>query len=168
MTSNIFFTADTHFGHKAMVERRGFLTTEEMDTCLINCWNRVVGNHDIIYHLGDLSFHKADKTLSILYQLNGQICMVKGNHDRFNSDMKQRFTWIKDYYELKQGSKTIVMCHYPFETWNKSHYGSWHLHGHSHGNLQTKSLGRMDVGVDTFGFFPYSMDDIVEHFQSHP
>ena len=43
--------------------------------------------------------------------------------------------------------------------WNKSHYGSWELYGHSHGTLEP--IGKqLDVGVDTNNFYPYSFEDI--------
>ena len=29
----------------------------------------------------------------------------------------------------------VVLCHYAMRVWDRSHYGSWHLYGHSHGNL---------------------------------
>lgn len=39
--------------------------------------------------------------------------------------------------------------------------GSWHLYGHSHGNLpdDPNSLS-FDVGVDTNNFKPYSLKDV--------
>lgn len=53
-----------------------------------------------------------------------------------------------------------MLCHYAFEVWNKKHYGSWHLHGHSHGALKFRDIKRLDVGVDTNNYMPYSMDEI--------
>jgi calcineurin-like phosphoesterase family protein len=44
-------------------------------------------------------------------------------------------------------------------TWEKSHYNSWHLFGHSHGKLP--SFGKsFDIGVDTNDFYPYSFDEV--------
>jgi len=44
-------------------------------------------------------------------------------------------------------SQLIVLCHYSLRVWDRSHYGSWHLYGHSHGNLPPLE-NSLDVGVD--------------------
>ena len=52
------------------------------------------------------------------------------------------------------------MSHYSMQVWNKSHHGSIHLFGHSHGSL--KGIGRsMDVGIDTNNLYPYHLDEIL-------
>lgn len=152
----LFFTSDTHFGHRAMVERRQFPSAEAMDEELIARWNAVVPKNGTVYHLGDVSFRADAATRAILERLNGTICLVEGNHDRgLSAETKRRFAWVRDYYELKVDvapavKQRVVLCHFPLRVWNMAHYGAWHLHGHSHGNLQP--VGRMlDVGVDSIG-----------------
>ena len=53
--SRQFFIADTHFGHKNIIEyeNRPFLTTEEMDNALIVNWNKTVKKTDKIFILGN-------------------------------------------------------------------------------------------------------------------
>ena len=72
-------------------------------------------------------------------------------------------------YESKTEDGTkVVMCHYPLLVWNKSHYGSWCLHGHSHHSLDSLNVKtkRFDVGVDTTvkydnsSYAPYSFSEI--------
>lgn len=54
----------------------------------------------------------------------------------------------------------LVMCHYPFRTWNQMGKKSINLHGHSHGRL--KPLPRQyDVGVDVFDLKPVTLDEIL-------
>lgn len=54
----VFFTSDTHFGHKAIIGfcDRPFSSVEEMTEVLVENWNSVVGPTDTIYHLGDFAF----------------------------------------------------------------------------------------------------------------
>ncbi len=165
-TQQIFLTADHHFGHKAIVRysERPFATIDEMDAALISRWNEVVGPKDIVFHIGDISFHRAARTEEILHALNGRIRLVRGNHDKnLSAHTAKRFEWVKDYYEYRwaKSQPEMILCHYAFDVWNKGHYGAFHVHGHSHGNLKTVRPRRMDVGVDTNDLYPYNIHDVV-------
>jgi calcineurin-like phosphoesterase family protein len=169
-----FITSDHHFGHGNVIRysNRPFASADEMDEALIRAWNARVPHNGIVYHLGDFSFHKnRERTKGIRHRLNGTIRLLKGNHDRLKGDMLDLFEWVKDYYEAKSPSGVkVVMCHYPFMTWNKSHHNSWSLHGHCHNSLRPPAplddQKRMDVGVDTHpDYAPYTWDEI-EKFMS--
>jgi calcineurin-like phosphoesterase family protein len=169
----IWFTSDTHFGHANIIRfsKRPFKDVEQMDAMLIKNWNSVVGYQDDVYHLGDFSLTSAERSLRILEQLNGNIHLIKGNHEKSvleKSFTREKFAWIKDYYELKvedldaRGNRqTIVLLHYAMKVWNKSHHGAWHLYGHSHGSLpdDINSLS-FDVGVDSHDYFPISYEQV--------
>lgn len=154
----IFFTSDTHFNHFNIIRfsNRPFYSVEEMDEILIQNWNNVVGKDDTIYHLGDFCLGDSKKYLK---RLNGNIVRIKGSHDR---DMKSPYMKIiqpeglKDEYD---NQRSIILCHYPMRSWHLSHYASFMLFGHHHGNLDPHGLS-FDVGVDTNDFYPYSLNDI--------
>lgn len=78
-----FFTGCTHFSHKNILdfEDRPFNTVPEMDEAMIEVWNNQVTNNDIVWHIGDFCLGNYDRTLEVLSQLNGQIRLIKGNHD---------------------------------------------------------------------------------------
>lgn len=148
----IYFTSDLHFNHKNVIEysNRPFSSVDEMNEILINNWNSTVAKTDTIYILGDFSFGSDEFTKKLIETLNGNKIWVLGNHDR-NPKHRNLYVGNSNYRELtvKFGSNRqhIVMCHYAFRTWNRSHYGSWNLYGHSHGSL--KPVGKqLDVGVD--------------------
>lgn len=165
---NVFFTADTHFGHQYMLEFRPFRHVDEMDEALIARWNERIKGKDLVYHLGDFSFRNNRETANILRRLNGRIFLIKGNHDRLSAANRGSFEDVRDYYEVKAIGNTklkpgIVLCHYPFVTWKKAHYGASHCHGHSHSNLRTtRNIRRLDVGVDTHDLYPYSYEEVRE------
>ncbi len=149
----IWFTSDTHFGHANIIKfmNRPFANTDEMDEAMIETWNNTVQAKDVVYVLGDFSFHNVKKTNVILDRLKGNHLLVKGNHDsRRNLKKTHGWGWVKDYYELRHEGQLTVLSHYPFQVWRDSHRGSWHLHGHSHGTLPQRGK-RMDVGVDALG-----------------
>jgi len=74
---------------------------------------------------------------------------------------------------LKRIKKLIVLCHYPLWTWEQSHYGSWHLHGHSHCNkgknnpaaselLLRPSAKSIDVGADCWDYYPVHLATVID------
>lgn len=181
----VYFTSDLHLGHKNFVrgtstwpdtsECRDFDTIEEHDQTIINAINAVAGPKDTLYHLGDFCFvqKKANDGWRTIRdyrrQLNvGWIVFLMGNHDKVGQFMKDEGQIINSpYLELKgsNGVPEITLCHYAMRVWNKSHFGTWHLYGHSHGRLpdDPNSLS-MDVGVDTRpDWRPYSIDEIAAH-----
>lgn len=166
----LFFTADTHFFHEPMVVRRGLRNVEHMNAVLINAWNTRVTSNDVVYFLGDFSFGKALQTETIWPELQGQIRFIRGNHDT-KLKLPSYVQELKLIHELHKSKPSegvdAVMCHYALETWNKMHYNSYMLHGHSHGSLADQpTRRRMDVGVDTReDFAPWSLDEINERLE---
>ena len=162
--NNIWLTGDTHFQHKALVQffRKQFATVEEMDETMVENWNKRVKKGDRVYHLGDFALGAASSARVIADRLNGQIFLIRGNHDRVADHklMADRFVWIKDYFGLKIGEQKIYLCHYAMRTWNCMHHGSWMLHGHSHGSLPELDHRSFDVGVDCWNFAPVSYDEV--------
>ena len=53
----VFMISDTHFGDERILryENRTFSSVEEMDKAIIENWNQVVGEEDMVFHLGDVS-----------------------------------------------------------------------------------------------------------------
>lgn len=154
----IFFTSDTHFNHANIIRycNRPFKNVTEMDETLIANWNSVVGPKDTVYHLGDFCFGNA---LDYLEKLNGFIYHICGNHEKplINAVGVHKVPFIRTAKIPEYPD--IIMSHFAMRVWNKSHFNSWHLYGHSHGTLpgQGKSF---DVGVDCWEFRPVSLDQI--------
>ncbi|MGB0863229.1 MAG: metallophosphoesterase family protein [Saprospiraceae bacterium] len=167
---NIFFTSDQHFGHKNIIKfsNRPFNSVEEMDEMMIQRWNEKVGETDEVYHLGDVGLASSGKLRKILERLNGKIYLIKGNHEKSAEACHSRFEWIKDYHELiiedkefERGQQMIVLFHYALREWNASHWGTYHLYGHSHGTLtDNPNALSFDIGVDCHNFYPLSYEEV--------
>lgn len=169
----IFFTSDLHIDHKNIIKHsnRPFESVEEMNKALIDNWNRVVGQRDTIYVLGDFSFGRPEEAVMTLRHLSGTKFLIEGNHDKGCVKFKpfrDQFAGVRQLHEINVpdvdahlGQQKIVMCHYAMRVWNKSHYGSWQLYGHSHGSLKDdpNSLST-DVGVDNTNYSPISYDQV--------
>jgi calcineurin-like phosphoesterase family protein len=159
-----------NFGHFNIIKycERPFDSAQMHDRTLIENWNTVVAPGDTVYHLGDFGLAKKGYLIQILKQLNGTIKFIRGNHDKsMKGDALYYVEELGIYHELNIDDKEmkvkqgIILCHYPFQTWNRSHWGTWHLHGHCHGNLKSPdTMARLDVGVDSHDFMPITYEEV--------
>lgn len=166
-----YFTSDTHYFHTNIIKycNRPYRGISEMNDALRAEWMKTVRPQDRVYHLGDVGFAPEDLLGPFLQSLPGNKFLILGNHDN-PQILKKYFGWVKHYHELRvprasasRGVQTIVLFHYAMRVWNKSHHGSWHLYGHSHGTLpdDPKALS-MDVGVDPNRYKLLSVEDIAK------
>lgn len=140
-----YFIADTHFFHAALnlhMDQRGFDDVESMNQYMIDQWNKKVNKNDEVVILGDFSWGNSEQTLDVLSQLKGKLYLIRGNHDRFLNDKKvdwSRFIWVKDYAELNDNKRKVILSHYPIACYNGQYrldeVGNpkvYMLHGHIH------------------------------------
>lgn len=147
-----YYIADLHFFHSALNEHmdcRGFSGVEEMNEYMIGKWNSKVRMRDEVIIIGDLSWGNAEETNELLKRLNGILCLIKGNHDRFLTKKGielGRFKWIKSYEEMSDNKRKVILCHYPIMCYNGQYRldeagnpKTYMLHGHVH-NTQDQRL----------------------------
>ena len=180
----LFFTSDTHFYHKNIIEytNRPFRDVAHMNEELIKNWNNVVDNDSIIFHLGDFAFTANIKIIQdLIKSLNGKIYLIYGNHDyqnRLNRNViSDLFEGTFDILQIEVEDpevtskyQEIILCHYPLLTWNKKERGSWNLHGHIHSGPESIASERglnispaqLDVGVDNFDMTPVSYHNVLK------
>lgn len=179
-TQNIFFISDLHIGHKNVIQfdERPFHNTDEMHCEIIKCWNSVINDEDIVYYLGDLTFCGKSVTNQIIYSIRGKINFILGNHDKMKDIIKlNRWENVHEYGTeifIKDGDlntrncngyQQLILSHYPIFSWNRSHYGSFHLHGHSHGNLMKSNpefyqRKILDVSCNIIDYTPISYTQV--------
>jgi len=145
---------------------------DRMDETLVDKWNKKVDVTDTVYHVGDVLFHTPEKAVRLLDRLNGKKILIFGNHDKTikqSAEVRAKFERCYDYHELKVGDQMIVLSHYAHLVWNKSHHGSWMLHGHSHGGLVYPFESKMiDVGCDAHQYAPISYDEVKKIMDTRP
>lgn len=162
----VWFTADTHFGHKKIpfFTKRLFCLDEEeknkvnniwqtknfnhdwspswssvsrMDDHLIKKINEYVKENDILWHLGDFCFSNSQKESAKKYRDRINCRNIFLISGNHDSEKdKSVFSEFHERYELKYKSKFIVLSHYAQATWHKAHNKSWMLYGHSHGTAE--------------------------------
>ena len=140
-----YYIADCHFFHAVLnfaMDKRGFDTVEEMNEVMIERWNQKVRKNDEVVILGDFSWGKGEETNEVLRRLNGKLFLIQGNHDRFLKDKNfnlDRFEWVKQYAELSDEGRKVILSHYPMPFYNYQYRldddgkpKSYMLYGHVH------------------------------------
>jgi calcineurin-like phosphoesterase family protein len=174
---NIWFTSDLHWFHRNIVtftNRHLFTDADNHTEWLIEIWNKQVKKGETVYHLGDLSFAKdPQKTLKVLDRLNGNIVLIKGNHDHsdaFEAYSKHHKVTCHVYLEKQFDGQKVVMFHFPIGSFHQQSRGAFHLHGHAHGNYKGTRGKMLDVGIDNaYNMYGehrlFSFEDVKEYMQ---
>ena len=183
----IWFTSDTHFGHKNIIKycERPFKSIEHMNFIMTLNWNNLVKPKDTVWHLGDFCLGSPKMAREYFSKLNGRINILANrfHHDsswlpssnnntkfRTNTGLVRFFEPISvidiNLFNGDKYPKSIVMCHYPIQVWDRKHYKSWHLYGHIHNTGFTVENGvlSMNVGVDSNNYCPVSLEHIIRKF----
>jgi calcineurin-like phosphoesterase family protein len=158
----VFFTSDTHFRDARVmrVDRRPFATVADHDAGLIRFWNETVQDEDQVWHLGDFARGTVEQVAELLSRLNGEKHLIIGNNDDEATIKAHGWSSVQHYKELLVEDQLLILCHYPFRTWNKMGRKSIDFHGHSHAKL--KPIPRQyDVGVDAWNFRPVTLQTLV-------
>lgn len=162
----VWFTADTHFGHRRipLYARRLFCLDDRersqiesvplgskfnwwpsdssvarMDDHLIGRINDVVGKDDILWHLGDFCGGKGPHLFDSARRYRDRIQCKNVFLILGNHDSDEIapiFRGCFHSHEIKVHSRHIVLSHYAHCFWNRSHYGSWMLYGHAHATAE--------------------------------
>jgi len=139
--------------------------------------NAMVGEDDILWHLGDFAFAQRENYVRKCEFYRNRIhCknvnIIWGNHDEPHM-IKHLFkeSHFMHSISLPPSRNKIILCHYAMAVWDGSHRGNWQLYGHSHTNAEPwmdKNMpGRksLDVGVDNANrllgsYRPFSLEEL--------
>jgi len=145
---------------------------EEMDETMIANWNRVVGENDIVFHLGDFCMGGSAKWTNVLNRLNGKIYLIIGNHDMKNlkQSCSDRFEKVAMQMYIEVDKQKIYLNHCPFLCYGGAYRDTWQLFGHVHTNKNNTGIDaprlemlfptQYDVGVDNNNFTPVSFEQV--------
>ena len=134
------------------MDKRGFTSGEAMNEYMITRWNERVRTNDEVVILGDFSIGKGAETNEILKRLNGRLCLIEGNHDKFLNHRdfdRNRFVWIKPYDEMQDNRRKVILSHYPVMCYNGQYRIDEHgqpkvymLYGHVHDTQDERLINR--------------------------
>lgn len=169
---NMFVISDTHFSHKNILTFkdgsgnliRPFSSVEEMNETMIENWNSVVSDNDIIYHLGDVCFNKTDYHL-IMPRLKGRKRLLLGNHDTDKLTVLDHSQYFDKIMVSRRFGRDMphqfIMTHHPVHQYDLTKHGEtiWNLHGHTHDKL-IDDLRYINVCVEYTNYAPLHFDDL--------
>ncbi|MBO4219167.1 MAG: metallophosphoesterase family protein [Erysipelotrichaceae bacterium] len=150
-----YYISDPHFHHRFCedMDHRGFETMFEMHEYMIRKWNERVTDDDDVFVVGDFSFGNGRETWEILNRLRGKITLVEGNHDGFYLDDREftdTFENVAVYYEIRDGSREVILCHYPMPFYNHQYRRdregqplTYMLYGHIHNTFDEYYLSKV-------------------------
>jgi calcineurin-like phosphoesterase family protein len=139
-----FLYSDPHFGHAGVchfmradgvTKLRPWTDPAEMDEDLVKRFNDRVRPGDKCYFLGDVVINR--RALITLSRLNGDLVLIRGNHDIFkDADYAPYFRSIRAYHVLDG----MIMSHIPIHSDSLGRFGV-NVHGHLHANRVRKPRG---------------------------
>ncbi|MCX6803218.1 MAG: metallophosphoesterase family protein [Candidatus Diapherotrites archaeon] len=120
-----FVISDFHLNHKNIIlySNRPFTSIEEMNNSLIQNWNNIVEENDLVIFVGDLFLGHKKELEKWLSLLKGKIIFIKGNHD------SKSFNALKELIITFRGQRFFV-THNPKN--NPFDWQGWMIHGHCH------------------------------------
>jgi len=185
--SKIFFTSDNHFHHENIMKfcHRPFETIQEQDQTLIENWNKVVPQDGLVFHLGDFAWGGYQAWKKVREQLNGEIILIKGNHDLKNGPQSNQqydslFKLHTQQMKIEIEGRKLYLNHFPFLCYGGTYRDKNGLvfqpFGHCHiSNVNNRNTGKdfnrcidmlfstqYDVGVDFNNFTPISWYELNE------
>ena len=189
----LFFTSDTHYHHKNICRcvtswtggldaTRPFDTLEQMDNIIVNNINEVVGQDDVLVHLGDWSFGGFEYVTEFRNRINcDNVYLILGNHDHHIERNRQNVQTLfnkTSHYEVlfvtDEDSDDLnyefVLSHFPIVSWHDMNKGRFHVFGHVHLPRSRKIMpGRsMDVGMDGNNLIPYELKEVIAILENRP
>lgn len=162
---NIFIVSDTHFGHSNILNftdsetgnkiRPEFSCVEEMNEVMVDRWNSVVHDEDIVYHLGDVYFGDGHKVLN---RLKGRKRLILGNHDNGKASYLQcNFQKVLMWRMFPEFN--CVLTHVPIHE-SSLYKVDYNLHGHIH-QQKSPSPRHINCCVEVQDYTPKHIEELI-------
>lgn len=171
-----WYTSDSHFGHANIIEycKRPFATVDEMDKALIENWNSIVKQGDLVIHVGDFAFTRNHDPNQYLKHLQGTIILIAGNHD--SSRTRKRMPFCCNQMIANIGPYRCLLNHRPIypvgsddpfkDSENEINVDGFDfvIAGHVHQKFLWNGIS-LNIGVDVHGFTPVSEECLINLLQ---
>jgi calcineurin-like phosphoesterase family protein len=134
-----------------------------MDKVIIQNWRDTVGEHDIIWHLGDVALCKMkdkDTLSALIHSLPGHKNLILGNHDHSDINRWREIGFAEIYPYPVIVDKWFILSHdYVFMN-DKLPYCN--IHGHIHDRTISGKC-YVNVSVEQIGYKPIDLDELMKN-----
>lgn len=164
---DIWVISDTHFNHTNILKFKDykgmyfrghlFQTVEEMNERMVENWNAVVKEQDIVYHLGDVYMTNRANAVDLLSRLNGRKRLVLGNHDQLTEGVLHKFFQKITVWRMWPEFK-LLFTHIPVHPDNLRGYRN--VHGHIHQNNSPGLDEYVNVCVEKTDYTPVNIEEL--------
>jgi calcineurin-like phosphoesterase family protein len=181
----IRFISDLHLGHKNIYKftssvdpsrcMREFDSMEECEKVMVENYNKVVRDEDIVYFLGDIWFDLKHADVLRLMK-KGSKRLVMGNHDNKRDVTNYRKYFDKVHGVLYLNKLKAIVSHIPIhptflkhEEYSGTSRFNYNIHGHCHdsyvmtqgrGGKLIKDFRYINVSVEAINYTPISVEEL--------
>lgn len=137
--------SDTHFYHDKIIgycDRPKDFTSKTMSH-----WRKMIASNDLVYHLGDVYLSRASEFQACMDSLPGIKVLIKGNHDKENTDwyLNRGFAAVMSFAAVVVGTNLrkhgeafqytrVLLSHKPMVIPKLEGYKTINIFGHFHNN----------------------------------
>lgn len=166
-------TSDLHLNHKNILQfeqyclrKNGIIvnSVEEYDNLIIERINAKVGEHDILYILGDFAFGGLNHIKEYLSRINGEKILIFGNHDKYSVTQAISAGFADAihgpiYYPGSNGK--VLLSHQPPKEGENNPFISLCLHGHLHtSKLSLDNFYNVNIAMNNY--YPIDIDKLIQ------
>ena len=160
----VYFTADQHFYHENIIKycNRPFETVDDMNSYMIDAWNKIIKQNDKVFILGDFCLAHSRDIIKVGQALKGNKTLILGNHDRASKSvyLEAGFKEVIKYPIL--WNEFYILSHAPkFMTENIPYFN---IFGHVHNDPAYVDISKTGicVSVERTDYRPISFNEICE------
>ena len=162
--ARIFLIADTHLGDDIIIklENRPFKNSKEQTDSIVEKWNSVVNEDDIVYVVGDFLHIGCDSYhMEQAKKLNGKKYLVRGNHDTETDEFyisECGFTKVYDHPIIVDDF--WIFSHEPMYINKYFPYANIFGHVHDNPSYATFSSRHYCICVERTDYTPITFDAV--------
>jgi calcineurin-like phosphoesterase family protein len=167
----VFVTSNQQFGRKGAIKayKRPFIDIEDMNLQLVEAWNSVVSNDDIVYVLGNFAWDP--ETLEVMTNaLNGDIIVISGEYDKAAKELAESLGLLDIEY-LHNAIEyhpeiNASLSYWPLSEWQGKAKGAYSIIGYPDKKYLTDHKKKLiNCACDLWDFKPVEIEKVIGLFE---